>query len=136
MVILHLKITGSWRKGTRGFTSAPGRLLSSLLLFCQYQRFQAGVALMSSPSILALVIVFFYTTLITAQEGQCFLPDGTVAFGDRPCGPAPAQCCSGTCLSNGLCFNEGANLLSRSSCTDSTWTSSVCTTICKAGKHT
>jgi len=81
------------------------------------------------------------TILLLAKvkaQGQCFLPDGTVAYGDVPCGSSsPAQCCSsigGICLSNGLCFNPSVNLISRSSCTDQTWAASVCTTICKTSE--
>lgn len=82
---------------------------------------------------LALVIVLFFGTSTRATD--CFLPNGQIAYGDVPCSSdAVSTCCNGACLANGLCFNPSINLLSRSSCTDSTWTSSSCTTYCKTGK--
>ena len=83
-----------------------------------------------------LLLVTLYTTIPKTVRAQtCYLPNGSVAYGDTPCstGGGNTTCCAGACLANGLCFNPNVNLLSRSSCTDSTWTASECTSVCKTG---
>jgi len=80
-------------------------------------------------SFLVCGALFLRLVLSTAT---CYLPDGSVAYGDTPCGSSlPATCCAGQCLSNGLCFTPLDNMLARSSCTDQSWKSSVCTSYCK-----
>lgn len=78
-----------------------------------------------------------------ANASTCYFPDGTVSAHDFPChsssiGDGASACCGDTamCLSNNLCLNQdGAELISRGSCTDETWQSSECGQYCLDGKY-
>jgi hypothetical protein len=84
----------------------------------------------------SVVLTAVYLCCSATATATCYLPDGSPAYGDIPCsGSLPSMCCpaDGICLSNGLCFST-ANIVARSSCTDQTWDSDVCTNICKTSK--
>lgn len=78
-----------------------------------------------------------------AGQGACFVPNGTNrdALTDVrnnkyvPCeGGGHSMCCNTAsgdkCQPNGLCWNEGARLTWRESCTDPTWQSPKCLKLC------
>ncbi|KAM7218995.1 hypothetical protein V8F06_005587 [Rhypophila decipiens] len=82
--------------------------------------------------------------LIRQVSGACYRPDGVdrnalpwIKDNDyQPCnkGGGHSMCCStqsfDTCRPNGLCYNEGAKLLWRESCTDPTWKDPACIKLC------
>jgi len=75
--------------------------------------------------------------LVHASCQTCYHPDGSVSP-DSPCSPSQTQsaCCyyPDYCLSNGFCFDAGANnLLSRQTYTDKTWTDNACPKYCLQG---
>lgn len=79
---------------------------------------------------------------------ECYFPNGNPSP-DKPCDPNAlfTQCCGSAsrCLSNGLCLNsvngfEGSETVgtsySRGTCTDKTWTSSLCPQQCQLNQDT
>jgi hypothetical protein len=82
------------------------------------------------------VLLLYGAFSSTASATTCYSPGGyiLVSFNYQPCytnGTGP--CCSSgdECLSNGMCFNAGANnLVSQSGCTDPTFTEPGCAIIC------
>lgn len=85
---------------------------------------------------LVFLLVIVRLCCLVAAAATCYTPDGTVAIDDTPCsGSLPSRCCpGGICLSNGLCFVPSNSMLARSSCTDKSWSSSVCTNFCRSSK--
>lgn len=81
-----------------------------------------------------------FASLITAAQaaGTCFYPDGiTTAPNHTPCNSTVSEsaCCDplDVCTTSGVCLGRtGFNY--RGSCTDSTWQSGLCPSICHAGK--
>lgn len=80
---------------------------------------------------------------IVAGQGKCFVPNGTNRHdlanigGNKyePCeGDGHSMCCNTVsgdkCQPNGLCWNEGARLTWRESCSDPTWQSPKCLKLC------
>jgi hypothetical protein len=114
----------------------PPRSSFSFAVYCmtRHKPQSKSTAMISRPSCFFLASGFLLLQLVVSQA-TCYLPDGSVAFGDKPCGSSlPSICCAGQCLSNGLCFTPSDNMLARSSCTDQSWESSVCTSYCKGSK--
>ena len=69
----------------------------------------------------------------------CYFPDGTVAPDDVPCNSASSAsaCCNkiDTCLDNHLCLEtHDYTIISRGTCTDSTWQSGECAQFCQDGR--
>ena len=73
-----------------------------------------------------------------AVATNCYNPDGSVEqeFNYTPCDPASpvsGVCCSTAdyCLSNGMCFDAGANnLVSQGGCTDPLFRAPGCNKVC------
>ncbi|KAF2716026.1 hypothetical protein K431DRAFT_350639 [Polychaeton citri CBS 116435] len=78
----------------------------------------------------ALSTAVLFSAATVAQT--CFFPDGSEAAGHVPCSSdsGVSSCCSSSafCMDNGLCYGSG--LLSRGSCTDSTWNNDQCGLYC------
>lgn len=88
--------------------------------------------MLTSATLMGLLGLSYTCVCFVNAQPQCFWPDGT-SSPDYPCKPAAsASACCGlgwNCLSNGLCYS--ANIaLTRSSCTDKTWSTSECPTYC------
>ncbi len=68
-----------------------------------------------------------------AAGAQCYYPDGSISD-DIPCRDPTSACCSATsyCLTNGYCLSDLQVI--RSSCTDQTWQSPDCPTLCIRGE--
>ena len=82
--------------------------------------------------------LFSLSGVVHASVQTCYFPDKTVAAADVPCNGASSTsaCCNfnDVCLDNGLCLqSEGPALMSRGSCTDSTWSSNQCPQFCQDG---
>lgn len=78
---------------------------------------------------------------VTISAQTCFFPNGDVSSRDTPCRALPSDqasaCCAymDVCLDNGLCLAQQDNeVVSRGSCTDSTWQSDTCPQYCQDGK--
>lgn len=72
---------------------------------------------------------------LRASSQTCYWPSGIAASTFFPCEPSQpnSACCSTSdyCLSNGLCFDAGANnVLTRQTCTDQTWSDNACPKYC------
>ena len=85
---------------------------------------------------LFLLIAYFPPLILTAHT--CYFPLGDVS-GDVPCDPdAHVSLCCGSrsaCLSNGICKQNDSNIgYSCGTCTDKTWTSSICPQHCQVSK--
>jgi hypothetical protein len=89
----------------------------------------------------AITTIFFATrfSLLAVQGQDCFFPDGTLTGADGGLPQAPCStssenstCCDlgWLCRSDNLCFNEGQQILQRSSCTDESWSSEKCPLFC------
>ncbi|KUJ24162.1 uncharacterized protein LY89DRAFT_727197 [Mollisia scopiformis] len=84
------------------------------------------------PSLLFLIQL---TTLSLAAQ-TCYFPNGAVAIHDVPCNDTSVSiCCQtvSTCLNDGLCFNPLGSAVGgfiRGSCTDKSFTSSLCPLFC------
>ena len=93
-----------------------------------------------------LWITLFYLLILTTQaDTGCFNPNGTnrnVGAPDVPTGTSVyfpcntvqpySMCCrnSDKCLANGLCQQEGSDIIWRESCSDQTWRSDACVKLC------
>ena len=82
--------------------------------------------------------VLAFAALISSSVGStsCWYPDSVTIAPDTPCitnGSASA-CCNPNafCLENGLCYEDG--VVTRSSCTDKSWTDPACPSFCAQGK--
>ena len=82
-----------------------------------------------------------YLAPLTSTANTCYWPLGGVS-GAVPCDPnAEVSLCCGSqsaCLTNGICQHDDTNTTgitySRGSCTDKTWTSSICPQHCQISK--
>ncbi len=67
------------------------------------------------------------------SASSCYYPDGSLApTSDKACNTTTSGhsgCCTAPCMSSGLCFDNG--LVSRGSCTDSTWKDPACPQYCQ-----
>lgn len=84
-----------------------------------------------------LVAITALALSVTAQQ-TCYYPDGSSDTALRPCNASAAvsACCrtpTDVCLTNGLCFSTGLNVVIRRGCTDSTWNSTLCPKYCETG---
>ena len=80
------------------------------------------------------------------SSAECYMPNGSKANWEGSksnyvsCAKngQHAMCCnkaySDTCRSNGLCYNAGAKLLWRESCTDPTWNDPACIKLCASNQ--
>ncbi|KAI1110592.1 hypothetical protein F5Y14DRAFT_428588 [Nemania sp. NC0429] len=87
--------------------------------------------------LIALAGQFFLNiaSIAAAAQQQCYYPKGNVAPYDSPCGDGVnhSHCCDSKslCLSNRLCLRATPSYeLSRASCTDPTWQSPQCPSLC------
>src|SRR5271163_3436544 len=67
--------------------------------------------------------------MFNASEGYLYAPCDNVVPVSMCCAIGPGRVADGTadtCIPGGLCYNQGANLYWRESCTDPTWTSPAC----------
>lgn len=69
---------------------------------------------------------------------QCYYPSGNISPEDKPCNEQAenSSCCRGThiCLDNGYCMgatDDGANVITRATCTDSSFKDRSCAMYCK-----
>ena len=84
----------------------------------------------------------FQMKATTIRAQSCYYPDGSVSTLDTPCrAPSTDQaspCCKATdvCLDNDLCLAQSGQpeVVSRGSCTDSTWQSPECAQYCQDGQ--
>lgn len=89
----------------------------------------------------SLLIVALST--ITLAANTCYFPNGLPST-DEPCDPNAlfTQCCGSrsACLTNGLCILEASNdtgiNYARGTCTDKTWSSSLCPQQCQLNQDT
>ena len=83
---------------------------------------------------LSLVQWAAFLFIAAAAAQTCYYPSGLPST-DVPCSsnPGPSPCCPADsfCLANGLCFGEG--IVSRSSCSDQSWTDEACPSYCSQG---
>lgn len=93
--------------------------------------------------ILRYLFVFSLSTLPTLAANTCYFPNGAPST-DEPCDPNAlfTQCCGSrsACLTNGLCILEASNdtgiNYARGTCTDKTWSSSLCPQQCQLNQDT
>ena len=67
--------------------------------------------------------------MLGASDGYLYAPCDNVAAVSMCCAIGPGRVADGTadnCIPGGLCYNVGANLYWRESCTDSTWKDPAC----------
>ena len=93
---------------------------------------------LSRRSVLCILLLLLSLFSVALTDQTCYYPDGrTIARMDKPCnaGPGPSACCGpqadgsqAHCLSNGLCLTDLK--VSRGSCTDASWNSSECASVC------
>ena len=71
------------------------------------------------------------------SEAQCYFPNGDLASdGEIPCGSGQGVACcplDWECQDNGLCYLANQNYYGRYACTDQSWQSSGCPSICTHG---
>jgi hypothetical protein len=88
---------------------------------------------------ISLPTLLFLASVVRSATAACYAPDGSLRSNDngndfQPCGGATGMCCNmafgDACQPNGLCYNAGAKLLWRESCTDPTWESPGCLNLC------
>ncbi|KAG4433142.1 hypothetical protein IFR05_011384 [Cadophora sp. M221] len=82
---------------------------------------------------LAFTSIFIEICLAASASSSCYYPSGILAP-DVPCDTSTtghSACCGkgASCLSSGLCFNEG--VISRGSCTDSDFVDGKCAEYCR-----
>ena len=68
-------------------------------------------------------------TMFNVSDGYFYAPCDNVVPVSMCCAIGPGRIADGsadTCITGGLCYNQGANLYWRESCTDQTWTSPAC----------
>jgi hypothetical protein len=89
----------------------------------------------------AFAYLIFYFSGLVSSVLNCYYPNAASASPHTPCDESAetSACCNpgDLCLSNGYCFQQfgaWANRLARGSCTDSTWSSSICPQFCDDGK--
>ena len=95
---------------------------------------------MYALSLIAISVCFsMKATTIRAQT--CYFPDGSISYRDTPCRASSygqaSPCCAvmDICLDNALCLaQQGSEVISRGSCTDSTWRSTECAQYCQDGQ--
>ncbi|PWY92875.1 hypothetical protein BO70DRAFT_20690 [Aspergillus heteromorphus CBS 117.55] len=90
--------------------------------------------ILTTLTTLTTLTLLLLLTPATARE--CYFPDGSVATENVPCSNATDAACCGRndiCLSNNLCMDvaEQPYVLSRGGCTDSTWESDSCPSVCR-----
>ncbi|KAN0095759.1 hypothetical protein V8E51_016470 [Hyaloscypha variabilis] len=85
----------------------------------------------------AFAYLIFYFSGLVSSVLNCYYPNAASASPHTPCDESAetSACCNpgDLCLSNGYCFQQfgaWANRLARGSCTDSTWSSSICPQFC------
>jgi len=67
--------------------------------------------------------------MLNASEGYLYAPCDNAVPVSMCCAIGPGRVADGTadtCIPGGLCYNQGANLYWRESCTDPTWASPAC----------
>ncbi|KAK4959866.1 hypothetical protein LTR10_002754 [Elasticomyces elasticus] len=87
-----------------------------------------------SKALYATLLTTLHLKITTAQN--CYYPNGNVTTGpDAACSSDGGVCCpyQWECMSNGLCYNPGADIFGRYTCTDETWQSSSCPQLCTQG---
>ena len=100
----------------------------------------AGLSLIQN-FLLALSLMLFSSSIVSTE---CFLPNGTQRLGQngdanyyKPCLSTTeySMCCSvyDHCRPDGLCTSGDGGLLWRESCTDRTWKSPSCASLCVSG---
>ena len=96
----------------------------------------------SSDMLFTILLVCVLGSAVIANAQICYFPDGSVSPLDTRChslsvGDGASACCASSdiCLSNGLCLQSDAEVVSRSSCTDRTWQSPDCSQYCNDGKY-
>ncbi|RWA09606.1 hypothetical protein EKO27_g5498 [Xylaria grammica] len=88
------------------------------------------------PSVsMNLLFILQVASIATANQQQCYYPQGNPSDSDIPCGDSTSHshCCGfeSICLSNKLCLHStGSFELSRASCTDRSWQSPNCPSHC------
>ena len=91
--------------------------------------------------ILIAISVCFSMKATTINAQTCYFPDGSISPRDTPCralsyGQA-SPCCAATdiCLDNNYCLAQsGSEVITRGSCTDSTWRRAECPQYCQDGQ--
>jgi hypothetical protein len=91
---------------------------------------------------LAVTVLILASITTASQNASCYFPDGSEAtYGDIdyvPCKDMSAggftYCCASTdvCTVGGYCLGS-AGVFYRGGCTDQTWTSSLCPSLCAEG---
>ncbi|OCK76776.1 hypothetical protein K432DRAFT_136058 [Lepidopterella palustris CBS 459.81] len=102
------------------------------------RRIRAMVMTVCNAYILTTIFLLFNTQFLLV-ESSCFFPSGALSS-EQPCDTSASQsvCCAAGfyCLGNGLCqdprYSDPLRLL-RGSCTDETWKSPECASVCKTG---
>jgi len=94
---------------------------------------------------LSLLMIYFSCSTRTffpvVLSQSCYNPDGSLESGNRPCNPGVHSPCCGTgwgCRADKVCECESGNgcargSLARGSCSDSTWKSPDCPSVCING---
>ena len=90
---------------------------------------------------LIVISVCFSMKATTIRAQTCYYPDGSVSHRDTPCRVLPygqaSPCCGATdiCLDNDYCLAQsGPEVVTRGSCTDSSWQSGECPQYCQDGQ--
>lgn len=100
--------------------------------------FRLETTMFCSTSLLS-ILFWQFCKISTSLAQKCYLPNGSEAFQNTPCGSTSSSqasaCCHpwDTCLSNRLCF-DSQMLTNRGSCTDPTWQSDGCAPWCQDGE--
>src|SRR5271163_1161607 len=82
--------------------------------------------------------LFLYGIIMPTAATNCYAPNGGLIdfFTYLPCnGSGSGPCCSNAdmCLSNGLCFDSGAdNIMAQAGCTDPGFNAAGCVIICSS----
>lgn len=100
-----------------------------------------NLVVMMLISISSFLLLFYVSSALAANT--CYFPDG-LPSSDEPCDPDAlfTQCCGSrsACLTNGLCILEASNdtgiNYARGTCTDKTWSSSLCPQQCQLNQDT
>lgn len=94
---------------------------------------------LTMPLCLCIYLLVLFWSSIGVAVDDCFYPDGRYAVALSACNKQSpvTQCCrqGDVCLTNGLCFSPGLNLVLRRGCTDKTWRSTKCPDICTTGMN-
>ena len=88
--------------------------LSTTFFHCSFYRFLESTMAFSACFRSAVFLFILSLQLASAQNRQCYWPDGTTTGNDlTPCSDGDSNCCrpGDGCVSNGLCFSGDAGIV-------------------------